>query len=277
MDAAFSYLDYQICLSRRSDLVPEVLDRVLQARLPGCTDARWRVSAHETRIAEVATLRFLIEEADAAPQRNRLLVGGEMLLDELFAASPWQSAPLVMEAAAKRAVRPELHVKCRPTDEETWYALGSAPAPVPAPLWPLTTEWLRAVRARPHEIKNVLPVLVNQRRAGKGSDDWTDRAFSATADDEAKTAFTKKARALYERGELALVPEALNAAERRTLSEFERYLDDAAKLDHGSNAPAALRFLLTQIGFSRVEADYMIVLGLAGRKAKSIPGTKEAA
>ena len=118
MDIASSYLDYEICLSRRSDLIPAVLAHVLHARLPECIEAELHVCAHEVRNAEIVTLRFLIEERSAAPQRNRLIVGGEMLLDKLFAASPWQSAPMVMEATSKRPVRPEIHVKCRPTDEE---------------------------------------------------------------------------------------------------------------------------------------------------------------
>lgn len=263
MDSALSYLDYEICLSRRSDLIPAVLDRVLQAQLPGCADAAWRASSHHVRNAEVATLRFLIEDADVVSQRNRLIAGGERLLDELFAASPWQSAPLVM-AASKRPARPEIHVKCSPTDEEAWYARDGARVSFPSTLWRRTTERLRALRLRPHDIKNVLPVLVKRNCAKHSRNGWRQEAFSPTTDGDTRTALIEKARVLHRRGELAFTPEALNAGERRTLAELERHLDEAAELAGETNALATLRFLLAQMGFSDVETDYAIVLGLAG-------------
>lgn len=264
MDTAWSYLDYEICVSRRSDLIPAVLDRVLQARLPGCADATWRVSTHHVRNAEVASLRFLIEPTDVVSQRNRLIAGGEMLLDELFAASPWQSASLVMDAAAKRAARPEIHVKCSPTDEDAWYARGGVRVSFPATLWRLTTERLRAMQLRPHDVKNVLPVLVSRDDANHARNGWPEGAFSPTTDDDTKAALIEKARALHRCGELIFTPEALNASERRALDELERHLDEVAELAGETNVLAALRFLLAQMGFSDVETDYAIVLGLAG-------------
>ena len=265
MDIASSYLDYEICLSRRSDLIPAVLAHVLHARLPECIEAELHVCAHEVRNAEVVTLCFLIEERSAAPQRNRLIVGGEMLLDKLFAASPWQSAPMVMEATSKRPVRPEIHVKCRPTDEETWYARRGAQASLPAAMWRLTTDRLRAMSLHLHEIKNVLPVLIHRRCSEHEWDHRPDCAFSQVTDDARRT-LMKKALGLHERGEVALVPEALTTDEHRRLDDLERYLDEAAKLVGETNVLVTLRFLLAQMGFSDMEADYTIMLGFIGRK-----------
>ena len=275
MDAASSYLDYEICLSRRSDLIPAVLDRVLQAQLPGCADGGFRVTAHDVTNAEVVTLRFLIEEVGAVPQRNRLIVGGERLLDELFAASPWQRAPLVMEATAKRAVRPEIHVKCRPTNEETWYAGSHVHNHVQATLSRLTTDCVRTLRVRPHEMKNVLPVCAHRCCLRRGFEGWPSWAFSSTTDNDTRRKLVQSALALCEHGELALASEALNADERGALQQLERYLDDAAEVAGETNAVAALRFLLAQMGFSDMEADYTIVLGLAGQPG--VLDAKEAA
>jgi hypothetical protein len=257
-----AFLDFELCLSRRTDLVNSVVGQVLESRLPGWRPEHLSVVAHAVDTDVVVKLRFLIASDGAVEQQRRtLIVAGELMLDEVFSKSPWESPPLVAESSGNLPARLEIYAKCGSTDEHLWFERCGIPETEVALLRSMTA-LLRGLRLDGCRLKSVLPLLVLRVYSARtGSPHLNLGGGVDTPLPSRRQWLEQRVSELRARGLLSKSGLDVTRADMDALHNLECYVVETARA-LGLSPTLVVRWLLRQLGFRDIERDYLMTIGL---------------
>jgi hypothetical protein len=231
------------------------------------------IIAHTVDLAPVVKLNFLVSNLQPAETlRPNLIVAGELMLDDVFARSPWQRESLISHGDYLLPVRLEIYAKCRSVEDAAWFERHGMQTTEIA-LVRSTTAALRDLQLDSRRFKTLLPLLVARTWLSKvvasdGRSQARGKALSAT---DGKWLKMRLAH-LRKQGVLSNPLRDLRGDDRHCLSELERtvtQIADATRI-HPS---FVIRCLLRQLGYAGLEEEYLVNIGLAIRDDATVADT----
>jgi hypothetical protein len=258
-------LDLELCLSQRSDLIIPVLERVFALRPAVPEKTHPPIIAHTVGVAPVVKLNFLVGSQDREEALRRdLIVAGELMLDDVFARSPWHKESLISRTLHSVPARLEIYAKCGHVDEADWFERRGVPRREIA-LHRSTTEAVRNLQLDARGLKSLLPLLVARMYSGDiaaGVGRLHARAKRLSAKDRAW--LEMRLTHLRKQGLLFSPYRDPKSEDLSCLTVLEggiAYIADAARVSPG----IAIRCLLGQLGYTQLEQEYLVEIGLAIR------------
>jgi hypothetical protein len=259
------FLDLEICLSRRSDLIMLVLKRTFALRSPGLDEEHLNIIAHMVDLEPVVKLNFLVSNLHPAETlRNYLIVAGELMLDDVFARSPWQRESLISHGDYLLPARLEIYAKCRSVEDAAWFEHCGIQTTDIA-LVRSTTAALRDLQLDSRRFKTLLPLLVARTCLGEviASDGRSQARGGALSARDGKWLKMRLAH-LRRQGLLSNPLRDLSGNDRHCLSDLERTVTQIA--DGTCIHPSiVIRRLLRQLGYAGLEEELLVNIGFAIR------------
>jgi hypothetical protein len=268
------FLDLEICLSRRSDLIMPVLERAFALQPPGLENENVDIVAHTVDLVPVVKLNFLVCNLHAAETlRPNLIVAGELMLDDIFARSPWQRESLILHGDYVLPARLEIYVKCRSVGDAAWFERRGIQTTDIA-LVRSTTAALGDLRLDRRRFKTLLPLLVartclSQGVASDGRSQAQGRALSATDGEWLKMRLAH----LRKQGLLSSPLRELRGDDWHCLSGLERTITQIADATR-IHPSVVIRCVLRQLGYAGLEEEYLFSIGLAIRDDATLAETR---
>ncbi len=254
-----------MCFAERGDIMATALRYLIG--LPTQVDVGLHrgVLAYWIPSGERNAVHFLVAgELDHEAHRRALIVHGEHLLDELFHANPWHQAPLVDDdKVSQRADVRGIYATCVSIDEQYWYQSVGLITAAEQVCCRATTAFLRQCFPDEGSLKNVMPVFIRQVLIELPPAQLRGLLSSETSGDTRRK-LADTALRLGEAAELWFSLAALSPFEQQLLASLVAYADGL--MANGPPGPVAIvRGLCRMLGFSDVETDYLIMLGLVSR------------
>jgi hypothetical protein len=251
------FLDLELCLSRRADLVTVVVSAVLESRLSGLPCPAPDVVAHVVDTQNLVRLHFLVKAESAVMKlRSSLIAAGEMLIDHVLAELPWEKPPLVMIYGKEPTLRLEVYARCTASNETDWYEGHGIPLRE-VPLIRSMTGFLRGSSWEVRRLKTVLPILIHDAHAPE-TKVGQDIPGNETSPLQPHLWLQQRATEAKARG--LLTYSELSVADQELLRQLQTYVADTASvLD--LDPRSVIERLLQQFGFREIERDYLTLMG----------------
>jgi hypothetical protein len=259
------FLDLELCLSWRPDLVMAVLERIFEGRLTGFHNQQPDVVAHAVRVAPLVKLHFLVSSDGLDKNlRRRLIVAGELMLDELYSRSPWRRPALISESEHKPPARLEIYAKCQSIEESAWFERCDIPAAEIA-LVRSTTAVLRNLPLDSHRLKTLLPLLVASSHTNDvPSNDERSRTGLKVLSVEERRWLDAQLSRLRTSGLLWTSCQHVTSDDRHFLQVLQSHIATIADA-LGVYPSVVIRSVLRQLGFTDIEREYIMKIGFALR------------